>query len=301
MARFDFVVDTKPMADSVNSITGHVDATTAAVIAMQAAVIHSEEQAAKKICDNVDSGFYNLIRSQISMKLATYFTEMNAKLALLMEYAKALSKSKNRMECDFYRLRRDYLKIFRGLDSTLETRVAQLDKHSMNLADTRKRVILGKFLREVPETTTIFEETYMTEQRIVSARLKSKTSRSLKFLGNKVHENVEYAELMDSHMEKMSVDKEYEEYIPVVYSSEQSMLMNESFVLQLYYPEYLSESTKNCIGLDILSQIDSVMDNPLTDNEKQEISKEFCNIVANTTLDSRVSKVIMELFERGGC
>lgn len=167
------------------------------------------------------------------MKLATYFTEMNAKLALLMEYAKALSKSKNRMECDFNRLRRDYLNIFRRLDSTLETRVAQLDKHSMNLADTRKRVILGKFLREVPETTTIFEETYMTEQRIVSARLKSKTSRSLKFLENKVHENVEYAELMDSNMEKMSVDKEYEEYIPVVYSSEQSMLMNESFVLQL--------------------------------------------------------------------
>lgn len=48
MARFDFVVDTKPMADSVDSITGHVDATTAAVIAMQAAVINSEEQAAKK-------------------------------------------------------------------------------------------------------------------------------------------------------------------------------------------------------------------------------------------------------------
>lgn len=301
MARFDFVVDTNPMADSVDRISGHVDATTAAVVAMQAAVISSEEQAAKKICANVDSGFYNLIRSQISMKLATYFTEMNAKLALLMEYAKALGKSKDRMENDFNRLRREYLKIFRGLDAALESRVAQLDKPAVGLSDTRKKVILGKFLREVPETMTISEETGVTEQSIVSARLKSKTSRSLKFLGNKVHENLEYSALMDSLMEKKQISREYEEFVPVVYSSEQSMLMNDSFVLQLYYPEYLSEATKNNIGLDILNQIESVMEKPSSEPEKQEISKEFCNIAANTPLDPRVSKVIMELFERGGC
>lgn len=301
MPSFDFVVDTKPMADSVDRVSGHVDATTAAVVAMQAAVIRSEEKAAEKICENVDSGFYNLIRSQISMKLATYFTEMNAKLALLMEYAKALGKSKDRMECDYNRLRREYLKFFRGLDASLETRVAQLDKAAMELAGTRKRVILGKFLREVPETMTLSEEADATEQRIVSARLKSKTSRSLKFLGNKVHENLEYASLMDSLMEKKPVEKEYEEYIPVVYSSEQSMLMSESFVLQLYYPEYLSDSVKNSIGLDVLNQIDSLTEKPSPEFEKQEISKEFCNIAASAPLDPRVSKVMMELFERGGC
>ncbi|MGN0691178.1 MAG: hypothetical protein ACI4K7_02400, partial [Oscillospiraceae bacterium] len=247
-----------------------------------------------------DSGFYNLIRSQISMKLATCFTEMNAKLALLMEYAKALGKSKDRMENDFYRLKREYSKMFHGLDAALENRVAQLDKPAMALAETRKKVILGKFTRDVPESLTLSEETESTEQKIISARLKSKTSRSLKFLGNKVHENLEYSALMDSLMEKKPVDKEYEEYIPVVYSSEQSMLMNDSYVMQLYYPEYLSESVKNNIGLNILGQIDSIKASQVSETEKQEIKKSFCDMASKTPMDQRVSRVMMELFERGG-
>lgn len=300
MERFDFVVDTNPMADSVNSISGHVNATTAAVVAMQAAVIASEEKAAKKVCANVDRGFYNLIRSQISMKLATCFTEMNAKLALLMEYAKALGRSKDRMENDYYRLKREYSKTFHGLDAALENRVAQLDKPAMSLANTRKKVILGKFTRDVPESLTLSQETESTEQRIISARLKSKTSKSLRFLGNKVHENLEYSALMYSLMEKKTVDKEYEEYIPVVYSSEQSMLMNDSYVMQLYYPEYLSDSVKNNIGLNILSQIDSIKASQVSDAEKQEITKSFCDMASRSPMDQRVSRVMMELFERGG-
>lgn len=300
MANFDFVVDTKPMADSVNSISGHVNATTAAVVAMQAAVIATEERAAKKICANVDSGFYNLIRSQISMKLATYFTEMNAKLALLMEYTKALNKSKDRMENDYYRLKREYSKMFKGLDAALENRVAQLDSPAMSLSRTRQRVILNKFLREVPEAITMTEEAENTEQKIISARLKNKTSRSLKFLGNKVHENLEYADLMNSLMEEKSINEEYEEYIPVVYSSEQSMLMNDSFVMQLYYPEYLSDSVKNHIGLNILGCIDTLENSGNSEPERQEIVKSFCNMVSAGNIEPRVSKVMMELFEKEG-
>lgn len=300
MERFDFVVDTNPMADSVNSISGHVNATTAAVVAMQAAVIASEQQAAKEICANVDAGFYNLIRSQISMKLATCFTEMNAKLALHMEYAKALAKSKDRMENDYHRLRREYSKMFHGIDAALENRVAQLDKPAVSLADTRKKVILGKFTRDVPESLTLSQETKLTEQQIISARLKSKTSRSLRFLGNKFHENIEYSALMDSLMDKKPADKEYEEYIPVVYSSEQSMLMSDSYVMQLYFPEYLSDPVKNSIGLNILNQIDSLKEVQASDAEKKEISVSFYDMASKTPMDERTSRVMMELFERGG-
>ncbi len=301
MERFNFVVDTKPMADSVNGISGHVNATTAAVVAMQAAVIHSEETAAKKVCENVDNGFYNLMRSQISMKLATYFTEMNAKLSLLMEYKKDLCKSRDRMENDYNRLKREYLKIFHGLDIALENRVAQLDKAAVDLAKIRQKVILNKFTRDIPETMTVSEETGITEQMIISARLKSKTGRSLKFLGNKVHENAAYSALMDSLMEKETTGSEYEEYIPVAYSSEQSMLMEDSFVLQLHYPEYLTETVKNNIELKILNQLDSVTEHTNSDIEKQEIKKEFNTLASFESLDPRVFNVMMELYERGGC
>ena len=301
MARFDFVVDTNPMAQSVDGVSNHVKATTAAVVAMQAAVIGAEKMAADKICENVDSGFYNLIRSQVSMKLATYFTEMNSKLALLLEYAKALGKSRNRMESDFNRLKREYYKIFHGLDKALENRIAQLDRPAMELSDVRSKVILGKFTRDVPETAVVSGEVNSAEQQIVAARLKSKTSRSLNILGNKVHENNVYSSQMDALMEKKSIDKEYEEFIPVVYSSEQSMLLDDSFIVQLYYPDYLSEPIKNNIGLNILDRIESVMETVKGEKEEQEISGEFRRMVSSSGVDPRVSQVMMELFEKGGC
>ena len=301
MANFDFVVDTKPMADSVNKVSNHVKATTAAVVAMQTAVIHSEKEAAKKVCENVDSGFYNLISSQISMKLATYFTEMNAKLALLMEYAKALGKSQSRMDNDFHRLKREYYKLFHGLDISLENRIAQLDTAAMKLADTREKVVFSKFLRDVPETMIVSDEVNAAEQEIVSARIKTKTSKALKFLGNKISENIDYVSLMDALMEKKSVEKEFETFIPVVYSSEQSMLLSDSYVMQLYFPEYLSEPVKNIVGLDILNRMEDIISAEISENEKQEIKKEFCNLASTSSMDTRVSKVMMELFERGGC
>lgn len=301
MARFDFVVDTNPMAQSVDGVSNHVKATTAAVVAMQAAVIGAEKMAADKICENVDSGFYNLIRSQVSMKLATYFTEMNSKLALLMEYAKALGKSRNRMESDFNRLKREYYKIFHGLDKALENRIAQLDRPAMELSDVRSKVILGKFTRDVPETAVVSGEVNSAEQQIVAARLKSKTSRSLNILGNKVHENNVYSSQMDALMEKKSIDKEYEEFIPVVYSSEQSMLLDDSFIVQLYYPDYLSEPIKNNIGLNILDRIESIMETVKEEKEEQEVSSEFRRMVSSSGVDPRVSQVMMELFEKGGC
>ncbi len=301
MARFDFVVDTNPMADSVKDVSNHINATTAAVVAMQTAVLQSEKKAADKICENVDSGFYNLIRSQISMKLATYFTEMNAKLSLMLEYSKALKKSKNRMESDFFRLKREYYKIFHGMDVALENRIAQIDRDALGLAETRKKVILGKFTRDVPETAIISQEVNLTEQQIISARIKSKTSRSLKFLGNKVHENYDYTALMDSLMEEKTVEKEYEEYIPVVYSSEQSMLLSDSFVVQLHFPDYLSETVKNSISIDVINQIDELSAGAQNDFEKQEVLMEFHNIVSAASLNPRVSQVMMSLFEKGGC
>lgn len=48
MAEFDFVVDTTPMAETVSSVSNHVTATTAAVVAMQTAVIASEKRLPKK-------------------------------------------------------------------------------------------------------------------------------------------------------------------------------------------------------------------------------------------------------------
>ncbi|MGN1340914.1 MAG: hypothetical protein ACI4WS_11525 [Oscillospiraceae bacterium] len=301
MAEFNFVVDTNPMASSVDGVSNHITATTAAVVAMQTAVIASEQQSAKKICANVDKGFYNLIRSQVTMKLSGCFTEMQAKLALLNEYSKTLQKTQGRMESDYYRVKAQYQHIIKGLDKALANRISQLDKAAVSMAEVRKKVTSGMFERHVPETVVTSSEVDSSELRIASSRLKDKTNHSLDTLANKVSENQVYKSLMDTMLDKTSSEVRQEEYVPVVYASKQSTLVTDTYVFSLHYPEYLPETIRNSISLNILNQEEICANGQKDDFERKTISDEFQALVASSRLDERVAQNMMRLFQQGGC
>lgn len=301
MAEFNFVVDTNPMADSVSAVSKHVTATTAAVVAMQTAVIAAEKQSANKICDNVDKGFFNLIRSQISMKLSTCYTEMQAKLSLLLEYAKTLSRTQERMESDFNRVRRQYRQIFKGLDKALENRIAQLDKEATGISETRRKVLLGMYERHIPETVVTANEVGMMDQKLVSARIKNKTSHSLDVLGDKVSENTAYKSLMETMLDRSSTEVRTEEYIPVIYAHKQSSLVTDSYVFSLHFPDYLSEQVKSNISLNILNQDELFENDKKDDFERKTVAEEFNSLVSSSSLDPRVAQKMIELFRQGGC
>ena len=101
MATFNYTVDTKPMAEEMRSVSRHVNATTGAVVAMQTAVIIAEEEAANQVinaeaaaaehvCNNVNKGFYSLIRSQISQKMAKLQSDVDSHLMQLVQQKKCL-------------------------------------------------------------------------------------------------------------------------------------------------------------------------------------------------------------------
>ena len=301
MADFNFTVDTTPMAQSVDGMSGRINATTAAVVAMEAAVIASEKQAADKVCANVDRGFYNLVKSQISMKVSTCYTEMQAKLALLVEYAKSLTKTKERMEGDYSRVRGQYTHIFKGLDKALANRIAQLDKDTVSISDTKKRLITGIFERNVSETVVTAAEVSSSNQQIAMSRIKDKTNHSLDFLANKVSENRTYKQLTESILDSTVSELKQEEYVPVIYVSKQSSLVTDKFVFDLHYPEYLTEQIKNSIGLNILNQEEIYINAEKDDFERKAVSDEFQSLVASSSLDQRVAEKMMQMFRLGGC
>ena len=76
-------VDTKPMAEELHSVSNHVKGTTAAVTTMQAAVIAAENSGANKVCSNVNRGFFTLMCSQISQKIASKHSRVEALLLTL--------------------------------------------------------------------------------------------------------------------------------------------------------------------------------------------------------------------------
>ncbi|MDE5635881.1 MAG: hypothetical protein K2I52_06210 [Muribaculaceae bacterium] len=134
MAHIDCVVDTLPMARSINSVTHHINGTTAAVVGMKAAVIDAETRAAEHVCANVNRGFYTLIRSQISQKKAKLQSEVDSLLMQLNQQRKQLSAIRSRMERDYNLLSSRYFKLFNTINRNLRQRVYELDRPVVDFA-----------------------------------------------------------------------------------------------------------------------------------------------------------------------
>ncbi len=188
MATFNYTVDTKPMAQEMGSVSNHVKATVGAVVAMQAAVILAEEKAADHVCDNVNKGFYTLIRSQISQKIAKLQSDVDSHLMRLNQQKKQLLGVKSRMERDYNMISARYLKLFNGLNSNLKQRVFELDKPTIDFAvkEVEKVSNRTKYLTATVPVTQL--ESLAMSQKILASNLKFRglnvINSMTKFLGD---------------------------------------------------------------------------------------------------------------------
>lgn len=299
MATIDFELDTMPMAQSLDRVGDHVTGTTAAVTAMQAAVIKTEKDSADRICANVDKGFFNLIRSQISSKLAKQFTEMNATFMLLIQYSKSLAATGNRMESDVYRLKRQYYKIFHGLDKSLENRVAQLDRPAMDLAAMRKTIITGRSLKTVATAVCTEQESGAINRMMVTARLKEKTGAALQSIGTNIYENEKYLNNVSNMLYQENIGTREELYIPVICVEGQSQLFADSSYAHAIYPEYMDQQTRNAVERVIKPVVNQLLSEGKNQVHSEEVKSVFYDIANHSGLDERTMKVMMNLFEKG--
>ncbi len=128
-------VDTNPMAEEIHSVSNHVRGTTAAVVAMQTAVIAAENDGANKVCSNVNRGFFTLMRSQISQKIASKQSRVEALLMQLAQQKRRLLAIKTNMEREYGRIAERYLKIFSSINKELESRIVQVDQPVFELVN----------------------------------------------------------------------------------------------------------------------------------------------------------------------
>jgi hypothetical protein len=133
MSHFTFTVETGEMASALHGVAPHVDGATAAVVAMQSAVIVAEQRAADNICENVNRGFFSLIRSQISQKMAAYRSQVVARLLELRDQSAKLTSVKNTMQRDFQMITARYTKLFQSLDAALFSRIHEVDQLIVDL------------------------------------------------------------------------------------------------------------------------------------------------------------------------
>jgi len=307
MADLLFEVDTSPMAQSVDTVRGHVNGVTVAVTAMEAAVIATELKAAETICSNVDNGFYVMIKSQISQKAVAAYTEMTTKQMTLLQLVKALENVKRQMEADYNMICKRYTKLFQSLNKALETRVRELDRPAMKLAETRKSIVFDKLKDNSSLLLSSSGEVMQVEQTALSGKLKQKTKNTLWALSSSANEKKHFNERVESILlPENTVSTKYKQthgaenqyhYIPAVFFSSMSVMNVDETRETVYVPQ--RDDWFNAVP--VVSEI-SIKANdfswlPVSNDEMAIVRQEFSAICEKEIGDERLNTEIMRLFD----
>lgn len=177
MAVIDCVVDTTPMAKKIDHVSRHVDATTTAVVAMQTAVVKAHNDAADDVCRNVNRGFYSLIHSQISQKIAKWRSEVNSLQLQLNQQGRQLRAIRNRMERDYAMITRRYTKLFGSLNRALQRRVYELDKAAFKFAVTEIDTLENRGKQLTATVPVAQTESIAMSQRLMASNIKYRGAR----------------------------------------------------------------------------------------------------------------------------
>ena len=307
MADLLFEVDTSPMAKTVDSVRAHVNGVTAAVVTMEAAVITTEREAAKTICANVDNGFYVMIKSQISQKAVAAYTEMTTKQMVLFQLLKALENVKRQMESDYNMICKRYTKLFSALNKALETRVRELDRPAMKLAEIRSHVIFDKLKDDSSLLLECSDEIISLEQTAGAGKLKQKTRDTLQTLSDTVAEKRSYNEKVESILLPEKVLEENAAscedhaglfcYLPAVFCASASLINSEETRENVYIAQKEGWLNTAPASSEIGLQAGGLSWETVEDSEWTFVRKELTALCEREVEEKRVNAEITRLFD----
>ncbi len=297
MATFNYTVDTQPMAEEIKSVSRHVDVTTGAVVAMQTAVIAAETNAANHICENVNKGFYSLIRSQISQKMAKLQSDVDSHLMQLVQQKKALLNIKTRMGRDYNMISSRYNKLFTGLNANLKHRVFELDKPIINFACKEIDTVSNrtKYLTATIPITQL--ESIALSQKIIASNVKQKGFIVIHSMKCFIHEMNLQKKLTDQILINDDESKNIGiSYIPIlVYEFNRDRNDHKNIDIVISNTE-LNNNIVSAIKNTAYTEFPK-MDWSIETKSSQEISNEFSRLLGMSTKSTRIKELALQLYQ----
>lgn len=297
MATFNYTVDTQPMAEEISRVSHHVNATTGAVVAMQTAVIIAEGKAADHVCNNVNKGFYSLIRSQISQKLAKLQSEVDSNIMQLVQQKNALLGIKTRMQRDYNMISSRYIKLFNGLNTNLKNRVFELDKPTIDFACKEIDKVSNR-TKHLTATVPITQlESITASQRIIASNIKLRGLNVINSMRWFIHEMNMQKKLTDQILitDASSIESATS-FIPIVIyecNRDKSDQKNIEIIVSDIEIDNLTKSAIKNKAYTEFSQLDWSQKGVPT----QEIKSEFSKLLSSSAKSSRIKDLAMQLFQ----
>ena len=275
MAHMSFTVDTQPMARQIESVSQKVQGTTAAVVGMRAAVIAAEEEAAEHVCNNVNRGFYALIHSQISQKIARLQSDVDSHLMMLNQSRKQLLNIKARMERDYGMITSRYTKLFNGINKNLELRVYELDKPTFNFAIKDTNAMNNRTVQLTATVPVSQLEMLTASQRIIASNIK--------------HRCQQVVASVNSFLAQMKEQDRLTERILLPQTAEKD-------TTTIMVPIIISES--NYDAYNHMSKEVTVNDSSLTPRGREAIRKEAYEAEVEWQTNEDISDMLKSEFQR---
>lgn len=298
MADFSFTVDTSPMASEIRSVTKNVGAVSGAVVAMSAAVVAAEKEGAERICENVNRGFYTMMQSQITQKIAQLTSTVESKLMELGQYAAALQAIQTRMQGDYNMISARYSKLFNSLNIALETRVAELDMPAFKLVQRDMRLIDNRMRMNYAQFATNQVESVLSSQMLLSSKVKVDADNAIGAMKKYVKETHEEQRKTNVSMEDKYIDESQTIYIPVSIVESANPVGSNS--VNYYVARSGNEEIDRSIDQSVRehSYNSAIKGNwsEIDGDEMGNVEAEFVNLFMNIEGDERVRNEIIRMF-----
>lgn len=294
MAHMSFTVDTQPMAREIESVSHNIKGTTAAVVGMRAAVIAAEAEAADHVCNNVNRGFYALIHSQISQKIARLQSDVDSHLMKLNQCRKQLIGVKARMERDYGMIASRYTKLFNGINKNLEMRVYELDKPTFNFAIKDTNAMNNRTVQLTATIPVAQLEMLTASQRIIASNMKCRCHQVVSSINNFLTQMKEQDRLTERVLLPQTTEKDTTPIlVPIIIS-------------ELNYDAYnhiSKEITMNDSSLTARSReairkggYEAEVEWQTNDAINDELKSEFQRCMSQSSASSRVKDMAQKLF-----
>ncbi len=299
MAKYDVTVDTRDMANKIDTVSDKVSGVTTAVVAMEAAVIAAERDATNKLCKRLNKGFFSLVTSQIEQKNATALSSVSAYASELMQQQEALLDLKRRMGDDFVILTERYSKLFRGLDLALHNRIHELDKPVIRFCERDITAALDRVNNQIASVPVNQTESLATTQAIAAAHIKRNAQALIAQMTNFLTTCKQQSAKMQKIKLNSFVGKSVLRYLPAILLVRRG---DEGEVMETKLPSELEQ----LIGQRSCMKIREGMARKLEDDGWENISMEYQRMVAGklerliatSDLSERVKENMKKLMAR---
>jgi hypothetical protein len=299
VANFSFTVETHEMAQALHSVAPHVDGATAAVVSMQVAVIQAERRAADDICGNVNRGFFSLIRSQITQKIAISRSQVDARLLELRDLSMKLSTIKTTMQRDFQMITGRYVKLFRTLDLALLSRVRELDMPLLDMVQKDLVRLAGRTCALQAAVPIHQLESVRSSQLIAASSAKARTGRAIASMTQFIAESNRQDSLTASILSGQNGGAEATMLLPVALVESDSVASRQRQWLYFMPPAPASEFAgliKGAVERGIFPALNRMEWSPQETSERERVSRCFYQMLDGAQLKERVRAQMMRGF-----